>query len=133
MNAFAKGLEIWLENQINGFLTNPVMKKYARNAVHNFIRQQDSEIDRLQNSIMLFVADENGNIDKEQVSADMVKMIASMDGGIDIFGATVTPVKDGIAVDMHNELIRLVFGTDDIKFSDQDLKDLFSELFNHNS
>ena len=128
-NALSRAIEIWGASQIDGFVSNPIIAKYTKNALHNFIYQNQQQIDGAASGIMMFLADEKGKINKEQAITDMIKMISTVDGKeTEIFGAKITADAQGISVDLDNDLLRMVLGTSKFRFSDSDIKDLLSSV-----
>lgn len=75
-------VEIWAEERVDSFVSgNTAFKplgKYLKGGVHNMIVQKDKEITEKVEGFMLFVADENGNYDKEELFDDAMNVFKSM-------------------------------------------------------
>lgn len=75
-------VELWADERINTFASsNPVfapVSKYMKRGIHNILIQKDKEITEKIEGVMLFVADENGNYDKEELFDDMMNIFKTM-------------------------------------------------------
>ena len=75
-------VEIWAEERVDSFVSgNTAFKplgKYLKRGVHNIIVQKDKEITEKVEGFMLFVADENGNYDKEELFDDAMNVFKIM-------------------------------------------------------
>lgn len=75
-------VEIWAEERVDSFVSgNTAFKplgKYLKRGVHNMIIQKDKEITEKVEGFMLFVADENGNYDKEELFDDAMNVFKTM-------------------------------------------------------
>lgn len=69
-------VEIWAEERVDSFVSgNTAFKplgKYLKRGVHNILVQKDKEITDKVEGFMMFVADENGNYDKEELFEDAI-------------------------------------------------------------
>ncbi len=75
-------VEIWADERINTFASSnqnfAPLSKYLKRGVHNLLIQKDKEITNTIEGAMLFVADENGNYDKEEVFDDVMNIFKTM-------------------------------------------------------
>lgn len=75
-------VEIWAEERVDSFVSgNTAFKplgKYLKRGVHNILVQKDKEITDKVEGFMMFVADENGNYDKEELFDDAMNVFKSM-------------------------------------------------------
>lgn len=75
-------VELWADERIKDMAsTNPIfapVAKYMKRGVHNMLIQKDKEITERIEGFMLFVTDENGNYDKEELFDDMMNLFKTM-------------------------------------------------------
>lgn len=81
-SSLVSSVELWADERIRDLAaSNPVfapMAKYMKRGVHNMLVQKDKEITEKIEGIMLFVADENGNYNKEELFDDMMNLFKTM-------------------------------------------------------
>lgn len=81
-SSLVNSVELWADERISDLaVSNPVfapMAKYMKRGIHNILVQKDKEITEKIEGIMLFVADENGNYNKEELFDDMMNFFKTM-------------------------------------------------------
>lgn len=130
-------VEIWAEERIDSFVSgNTVFKplgKYLKRGVHNILVQKDKEITDKVEGFMMFVADENGNYDKEELFDDAMNVFKSMKPYKFEQGFIKGTIGEGsILVELpDNALMNFILGeTNAIRITEADfweLKSIFTE------
>ena len=130
-------VEIWAEERVVSFVSgNPACKplgKYLKRGVHNILVQKDKEITDKVEGFMMFVADENGNYDKEELFDDAMNVFKSMKPYKFEQGFLKGTIGEGsILVELpDNALMNFILGeTNVIRITEADfleLKSIFTE------
>lgn len=85
---------------------------YLKRGLHNWIAREDEAITRMLDNSMLFVADENGNVDLDMIVDDAVTFFKNMN----VVEKQVGPVKISagkgeLSIELpHNMLLDMLFG-----------------------
>ena len=130
-------LQQWMESKIDAlYADRPRLKSvsvYLKRGRNNWLAREDMRINKIVDNSMLFITDENGNIDVDVVMEDLIRMFREMDTRETMIG--VFPVEYGkgeVRITIpHNPMLDLVFGdlgsvritADDI----MEIKGLFSQ------
>ena len=130
-------LQQWMESKIDALCADrPRLKSvsvYLKRGLNNWLDREDMRINKMVDNSMLFITDENGNIDVDVVMEDLIRMFREMDTRETMIG--VFPVEYGkgeVRITIpHNPMLDLVFGdlgsvritADDI----MEIKGLFSQ------
>ena len=130
-------LQQWMESKIDALCVDrPRLKSvsvYLKRGLNNWLDREDMRINKIVDNSMLFITDENGNIDVDVVMEDLIRMFREMDTRETMIG--VFPVEYGkgeVRITIpHNPMLDLVFGdlgsvritADDI----MEIKGLFSQ------
>ena len=130
-------LQQWMESKIDALCEDrPRLKSvsvYLKRGLNNWLDREDMRINKIVDNSMLFITDENGNIDVDVVMEDLIRMFREMDTRETMIG--VFPVEYGkgeVRITIpHNPMLDLVFGdlgsvritADDI----MEIKGLFSQ------
>ena len=130
-------VEIWAEERIDTFASaNTAFKplaKYLKRGVHNILVQKDKDITEKIEGFMLFVTDETGNYNKEELFDDMMNVFKTMKPYRFEQGFLRGTIGAGsILVELpDNGLMNLVFGeTNAIRITEADfleLKSIFTD------
>ena len=130
-------LQQWMESKIDALCADrPRLKSasvYLKRGLNNWLDREDMRINKMVDNSLLFITDENGNIDVDVVMEDLIRMFREMDTRETMIG--VFPVEYGkgeVRITIpHNPMLDLVFGdlgsvritADDI----MEIKGLFSQ------
>lgn len=130
-------VEIWAEERIDSFVSgNTAFKplgKYLKRGVHNMIVQNDKKITEKVEGFMMFVADENGNYDKEELFDDAMNVFKGMKPYKFELGLLKGTIEEGsILIELpDNGLMNFILGeTNAIRITEADfleLKSIFTE------
>ena len=73
----------WAEGKITSLCTDrPKLKPasvYLKRGLNNWLDREDARIDSMVDNVLLFVTDENGNIDTDVIMTDLIAMFKEMD------------------------------------------------------
>ena len=130
-------LQQWMDSKIDALCVDrPRLKSvsvYLKRGLNNWLNREDMRINKMVDNSLLFITDENGNIDVDVVMEDLIRMFREMDTRETMIG--VFPVEYGkgeVRITIpHNPMLDLVFGdlgsvritADDI----MEIKGLFSQ------
>lgn len=130
-------VEIWAEERVDSFVSgNTAFKplgKYLKRGVHNMIVQNDKKITEKVEGFMLFVADENGNYDKEELFDDAMNVFKSMKPYKFELGLLKGTIEEGsILIELPDDgIMSFILGdTNAIRITEADfleLKSIFTE------
>lgn len=134
---FIDSLSVWADDRITVFTnSNPNLKPmsiYLKRGASNIIKKYDDEIDKMINSAMIFIADENGNYNLNALFDDIMTMFKDMEEmPINIGPMTVTVGKGNIRIPIpKNTFTNVIFGdTSAIRITQSDFVELKNILTN---
>lgn len=126
----------WAEGKITSLCTDrPKLKPasvYLKRGLNNWLDREDARIDSMVDNVLLFVTDENGNIDTDVIMTDLIAMFKEMDVQQAVVGSFLVEYGKGeIVVHIpHRPLFDLIFNDlGQVKITSEDIweiKDLFS-------
>lgn len=105
---------------------------YLKRGVKNFIARSGEKIEHITDSLLMFVTDEQGNIDTDIIINDLVEMFKLMEVHQERIGSLLVEYGNGeITVNIpHNPFMDMIFGElGQVKITAEDIleiKDMFS-------
>lgn len=109
-------IQSWAEDKIDSLIDEkPRLKPasiYMKRGLNNWLDKEDGRINKMIDSMMLFVSDKNGGIDSDLLINDAVDMFKMMDKQQMQFGAfSLEYGKGEILISIpHNPWLDLIFG-----------------------
>lgn len=106
---------------------------YLKRGLRNYISRTGEKADRMTDGLLMFVTDEDGNINTDIIVSDFVEMFRSMDVHQERIGSFIVEYGGGeIKVNIpHNPFMDMIFGElGQIKITAEDIleiKDLFTD------
>lgn len=133
------GVYKWMDDRIDLFLqNNPALApagKYLKRGVANLMIKEDSRLEKGIDTLMLFIADENGNYDMGMLFDDALSMFKSMPEmpfDIGLLHGTIGAGTLRIQLP-ENPVISLLMGNiGAIKLNEEDFKELKNVLVESN-
>lgn len=126
----------WAEGKITSLCADrPKLKPasvYLKRGLNNWLDREDARIDNMVDNVLLFVTDENGNIDTDVIMTDLIAMFKEMDVQQAVVGSFLVEYGKGeIVVHIpHHPLLDLIFNDlGQVKITSEDIweiKDMFS-------
>lgn len=130
-------IQAWTEDKIDKLsATRPKLKAasvYMKRGLNNWLAREDMKINKLVDNMLLFVTDENGNINTDIIIDDLIKMFKDMDVRQAQVGfINVEYGKGEVKINIpHSPLLDLVFGDlGQVKITSEDIleiKKMFKE------
>lgn len=129
-----ESVDVWADARIDDMVKgNPMLaipSVYMKRAAHNIISKNKDKWDKSIDNATLFIADENGNIDADNIFTDAMQMLKVVENYHFDFGIIHGHIDNGtISIDLpDNPFIAILFGSKrSINFTEEDfveLKDL---------
>lgn len=111
-----KSVRIWGEKKIDELCaTQPRMKSasvYLKRGLNNWLDREEQQVDEMVNTLTLFAADKEGNIDTDTLVNDAVNIFREMDVNYTKLGLFGIEYGKGVVTIHipHNVLLDMIFG-----------------------
>lgn len=111
-----KAVRAWGEKKIDELcVTQPKMKAasvYLKRGLNNWLDREEQQVDEMVNTLSLFVADKEGNIDTDTLVNDTVNIFREMDVNYTELGYFGVEYGKGVVTIHipHNVLLDMIFG-----------------------
>lgn len=111
-----KAVKVWGEKKIDELCaTQPKMKAasvYLKRGLNNWLDREEKQVDEMVNTLTLFVADKEGNIDTDTLVNDAVNIFREMDVNYAELGYFGVEYGKGVVTIHipHNVLLDMIFG-----------------------
>ena len=123
----------WTENKIDALFPNkPQVRAIIKNGLNNFIVRIDNKVNNYIDNIVLFIADEKGNIDSDSMVDMGIRMFDEMEQGNYSLGFVDMRIGKGeIIIDLPQNIFldMLVGNHGSVRFTSEDIKE-FKNYFN---
>lgn len=124
-------LDLWADARIDDMVKANQMlaipSVYMKRAAHNIISKNKDKWDKSIDNATLFIADENGNIDADNIFTDAMQMLKVVENYHFDFGIIHGHIDNGtISIDLpDNPFIAILFGSKrSINFTEEDFAEL---------
>ena len=126
-----ESVDVWADARIDEMVKgNPMLaipSVYMKRAAHNIISKNKDKWDKSIDNATLFIADENGNIDADNIFTDAMQMLKVVENYHFDFGIIHGHIDNGtISIDLpDNPFIAILFGSKrSINFTEEDFAEL---------
>lgn len=126
-----ESVDVWADARIDDMVKgNPMLaipSVYMKRAAHNIISKNKDKWDKSIDNATLFIADENGNIDADNIFTDAMQMLKVVENYHFDFGIIHGHIDNGtISIDLpDNPFIAILFGSKrSINFTEEDFAEL---------
>lgn len=126
-----ESVDVWADARIDDMVKgNPMLaipSVYMKRAAHNIISKNKDKWDKSIDNATLFIADENGNIDADNILTDAMQMLKVVENYHFDFGIIHGHIDNGtISIDLpDNPFIAILFGSKrSINFTEEDFAEL---------
>ena len=126
-----ESVDVWADARIDDMVKgNPMLaipSVYMKRAAHNIISKNKDKWDQSIDNATLFIADENGNIDADNIFTDAMQMLKVVENYHFDFGIIHGHIDNGtISIDLpDNPFIAILFGSKrSINFTEEDFAEL---------
>lgn len=126
-----ESVDVWADARIDDMVKgNPMLaipSVYMKRAAHNIISKNKDKWDKSIDNATLFIADENGNIDADNIFTDAMQMLKVVENYHFDFGIFHGHIDNGtISIDLpDNPFIAILFGSKrSINFTEEDFAEL---------
>ena len=126
-----ESVDVWADARIDDMVKgNPMLaipSVYMKRAAHNIISKNKDKWDKSIDNATLFIADENGNIDADNIFTDAMQMLKVVENYHFDFGIIHGHIDNGtISIELpDNPFIAILFGSKrSINFTEEDFAEL---------